>query len=97
MRILRGRYTAMLLTRSQGRWWVHFAFFLAALAVIEIIVPAAVYDSEVHRCGTSEVGAVSLLWLIGIAYMIALLLTRRAREASISKTAVWDRELDGNP
>jgi hypothetical protein len=100
MRVLRGRFTVMAQTRSQAlpgqaRWWVHLAFFLAARLAIRIILPVAVYDSEVHRCGTSESAAISLLWLIGIAYVIALLLTHRGRETSVSKPAVCDPELDG--
>src|SRR3954468_8415925 len=90
----RVRFTMLPQTRSQARWWVHLAFFLAALVAIEIVLPAAVYDSVVHRCGTSEAGAVGLLWFIGIAYVFALFLTRRGRETSMSKPAVWDRELD---
>ena len=37
--------------------------------------------------------AVSLLWLIGITYLIALFLTRKGRETPLSKPAVSDREL----
>ncbi len=74
MRLPRVRFTATTEMRGPARWWVHLTSFLAALVATQIILPAAVYDSEVHRCGTSESVAVSLLWLIGTAYAIALFL-----------------------
>ena len=81
------RFTATTQRRCPARWWVHLTFFLAALVATQIILPAAVYDSEVHRCGTSECGAVTLLWLIGTAYVIALFLTRSERATATSKTS----------
>jgi hypothetical protein len=93
----RNQMTQTVHARSQARWWIHIVFALAAVVVIEVLFPAAVYDSTMHSCGTSEAVAVSLLWILGSAYVIALLLAHLVRMAPRSKAAARDRSLDGTP